>query len=276
MDYGIDCVSSEDFDKTKDTYVDGSKTPAHGDQRVWIKPSDALFDDQIKEEILECEFQTTSVKDEIEEIEEDNIEEEQITIGPALGRDLVGPPPSIKLPKVAIPKLRKTVTKRKVKKPKGRMGRKPRPILPMTRPVASTSHVDQPSTAPHQILMPSSQMPGIAYQFFLGDQNKNSNNPVQYTMLQPQPVFLQQTPTSVSTPSPVVLSQPYQMGQAQIRPPPKNAKIPPKIAPKAFPQSFCTFCYKYVNNLREHLKECALNPNGKNYKFRKIAPSTFQ
>ncbi|XP_025207794.1 uncharacterized protein LOC112603453 [Melanaphis sacchari] len=245
-----------------------NETAVHGDQRVWVKPSDELFTDQIKEEISECEYQTIiDVKDEIEEIEEEEEEEkEDIKLQPAIVckpiQPLPPPPPpaiDIQVKKVALPRLNfKTV-----KKPRGPMGRRPRPILPMTQPIASasTSHLEQTSTQ-HQIIMPSPQMPGIAYQIFLGDHGKNSNNPVQYTMLQPRPLFLQQTSTPVSTPSSVMISQSY----------PVTPKIP-KIAPK-ISQSYCSFCYKLFNNVKEHVKECWANPASKSYKFRKIAPST--
>lgn len=240
----------------------------HGDQRVWVKPSDELFTDQIKEEISECEYQTIiDVKDEIEEIEE-----EEIKIQPPIVCEPIQPPPppppaiDIQVKKNALPKLNfKTV-----KKPRGRMGRRPRPILPMTQPIASasTSHLEQ---AQHQIIMPSPQMPGIAYQIFLGDHGKNSNNPVQYTMLQPRPVFLQQTSTPVTTPSSVMISQPYPVTRSQVSTP----KIP-KIAPKSsmVSQTYCSFCYKLFKNVKEHVKECWANPASKSYKFRKIAPST--
>ncbi|XP_026805199.1 uncharacterized protein LOC113548495 isoform X2 [Rhopalosiphum maidis] len=243
----------------------------HGDQRVWVKPLDELFTDQIKEEISECEYQTIiDVKDEIEEIEE--IEEEEIKIQPPIVCEPIQPPPppppaiDIQVKKIALPKLNfKTV-----KKPRGRMGRRPRPILPMTQPIASasTSHLEQ---AQHQIIMPSPQMPGIAYQIFLGDHSKNSNNPVQYTMLQPRPVFLQQTSTPVTTPSSVMISQPYPVTRSQVSTP----KIP-KIAPKSsmVSQTYCSFCYKLFKNVKEHVKECWANPASKSYKFRKIAPST--
>lgn len=216
------------------------------------------------------------VKDEIEEQE---IEENEVKIEPATICEPIDPLPfEIKCPKVAIPKLKRTNANKKVKKPRGRTGRRPRPILPMTRPIASagTSHLEQ-ATTPHQIIMPSPQLPGIAYQIILGDHGKNSNNSVQYTMLQSQPMFLQQTSSSVRNSSPVVISQPshiinqaFQMTQAQI---PKSSKIP-KIAPKIVGQNYCSFCYKLFSNMSEHVKECWANPDSKSYKFRKIAPST--
>lgn len=250
-----------------------------GDQRVWVKSSGVLFTGQIKEEISESEYPTIiDIKDEVEEIEEDEVKIDPVICEPTEPQTPPPPPVGIQLKKVAIPKLQKKIVSKKAKKPRGRMGRRPRPILPMTRPIApaNTSHLEQPQTS-HQIIMPSSQLPGIAYQIFLGDHGKNSNNPVQYTMLQPQPVFLQQTPTSsVSSPSPVVISQPsmvmnqpYQMTQAKI---PPLAKIS-KIAPKLVGQSNCTFCYKIFNNMNEHVKECWANPDSKKYMFRKIAPS---
>lgn len=247
-----------------------------GDQRVWVKPPGALFTGKIKEEISECEYRTVlDIKDEVEELEGE-VEEDEIKIESVICEP-TEPPPAVQLPKIAIPKLPRKIVSKKAKKPRGRMGRRPRPILPMTRPIApaSTSHLEQPQTS-HQIIMPSSQIPGIAYQIFLGDNGKNSSNSVQY-MLQPQPVFLQQTPTSsVSSPSSVVISQPsmvinqpYQMTQAQI---PPLAKIP-KIAPKIVGQTNCTFCYKIFNNMNEHVKECWANPDSKKYMYRKIAPS---
>ncbi|CAI6363974.1 unnamed protein product [Macrosiphum euphorbiae] len=224
--------------------------------------------DEIKEEIQECEYQTIiDVKDEIEEIEE--VEEEEIKIQPTIVCEPLPPPPppaiDIQVRKVAASK----VNFKTAKKPRGRVGRRPRPILPMTRPIASasTSHLEQASTQ-HQLIVPSTQMPGIAYQIFLGDNVKNSNNSVQYTMLQPRPVFLQPTPTSVSNTSPVVISQSYPMTRSQV-PGPKV----PKIAPKIVSQAYCSFCYKLFKNLNEHVKECWANPESKSYKFRKIAPS---
>lgn len=267
----------------------------HGDQRLWVKPPDELFTEQIKEEIQECEYESiVDIKDEVEEPE--RIDEDDIKIEPIMCEPIeppIEPPIEVQLPKVPIPKVKVTYSNKQNKKPRGRMGRKPRPILPMTRSLASvtTSHLEQTSSplqashqvphqtshqAPHQIIMPSPQMPGIAYQIFLGDHTKSANN-VQYTMLQPQPVFLQQTPTSVSTPSSVVISQPsmvinppYQMRERKTILSPKV----PKIAPKIVNQSYCSFCYKHVNNMNEHIKDCWLNPDSKNYKFRKIAPST--
>lgn len=261
--------------------------PVCGDQRVWVKPVEVLFNDEIKEEIPDIEYQTVvEVKD---EIEEEEIEALEIKVDPESVPELPEPPPSIEipLPKVAIPKLHKAISLKK-------MTRKTRnrKILPMTKPIApaSTSHVEQaPHQTPlqtshptsHQIIMPSSQMPGIAYQIFLGDHSKNSTNPVQYTMLQPQPVFLQQTPTSVSSASQVVMSQPsmvisqpFQMTQAQIQTSTKMPQIAPKVVTRSR-KSSCTFCYKLFYNLDAHLKECWLNPDSKRYKFRKIAPSTF-
>lgn len=245
-----------------------------------MKPLDELFTDQIKEEVPECEYQTiVDVKDEIEELEEE-INELEVKIEPTIICEPIEPiepiEPSrfdIKLSKVAIPKLHKVKeVKEKVKKPRGRTGRRPRPILPMTRsiPSTSTSHLEQAST-PHQIIMPSPQMPGIAYQIFLGDHGKNSNNSVQYTM---QPVFLQRTPTSSASTTPVVISQSaYQtryQTKAQIPPPPKITKIAPKLGS----QVYCSYCYNPVNNMNDHIKICELNPESKNYKFRKIAPFT--
>ncbi|XP_001942840.1 uncharacterized protein LOC100158746 isoform X2 [Acyrthosiphon pisum] len=247
----------------------------HSDKRVWVKASDELFTDQIKEEIQECEYQTiVDVKDEIEEIEE--VEEEEIKIQPTIVCEPLPPPPppppaiDIQVKKISASK----VNLKTVKKPRGRMGRRPRPILPMTRPIASasTSHLEQASTQ-HQLIVPSTQMPGIAYQIFLGDNVKNSNNPVQYTMLQPRPVFLQPSQTSVSNTSPVVISQSYPMTRSQV-PGPKVPKIAPKIASKTVCQAYCSFCYKLFKNLNEHVKECWANPESKSYKFRKIAPST--
>lgn len=257
------------------------ETSVHGDKRLWVKPVDKLFIDKIKEEVSDCEYQTfVDVKDEIEEVEEkvkvEELQTKRIVKFEPISKH--GPPPlvDIRMPKVAIPKIHKIAPNKKVKLPKGRRCRKPRAILPMTQPIASasTSHLEQTPTS-HQIIMPSSQMPGIAYQIILGDHSKNSNTPVQYTMLQHQPVFLQQTPTSVSTPSSVVISQPsmvinqsYQMTQTQVQP---SAKVS-KIATRS--RSSCLFCYKLFNNLNEHLKECWLNPDSTRYKFRKIAPST--
>lgn len=236
----------------------------HNDKRVWVKASDELFTDQIKEEIQECEYQTiVDVKDEIEEVEE-----EEIKIQPTIVCEPIPPPPP-----PAIDIQVKTISKvnfKPVKKPRGRMGRRPRPILPMTRSIASasTSHLEQ-ATTQHQLIVPSTQMSGIAYQIFLGDNGKNSNNPVQYTMLQPQPVFLQSSQTPVSNTSPVVISQTYPMTRSQV----PNPKIP-KIAPKLVSQAYCSFCYKLFKNINEHVKECWANPESKSYKFRKIAPST--
>lgn len=255
------------------------ETSVHGDKRLWVKPVNKLFIDKIKEEGSDCEYQTfLDVKDEIDEVEEkvEELQTKQIVKFEPISKQ--GPPPlvEIRMPKVAIPKIHKTISNKKVKLPKGRRCRKPRAILPMAQPIASasTSHLEQTPTS-HQIIMPSSQMPGIAYQIILGDHSKNSNTPVQYTMLQHQPVFLQQTPTSVSTPSSVVISQPsmvinqsYQMTQTQVQP---SAKVS-KIATRS--RSSCLFCYKLFSNLNEHLKECWLNPNSTRYKFRKIAPST--
>lgn len=250
---------------------EAENTTVHLDQRVWVKPQDELFT-EIKEEIPECEFQTiVDVKDEIEE-QDEQVEEEEIKINPTIICEPIEPPPTIDipLPKVPIPKLSRINANIKVKKPRGRVGRRPRPILPMTRSIvpASTPHMDQPST-PHQIIMPPPQMPGIAYQIFLGDHGKNANNSVQYTMLQPQPVFLQQTPTSVTSQPSMVINQSYSMTQGQLQPPTKISKI----APKLFGQSYCAFCYKLFKNVNEHIKDCLLNPDSKNYKFRKIAPS---
>lgn len=265
--------------------------PVCGDQRVWVKPVEELFTDEIKEEILDIEYQTVvEVKDEIEE--EREIEAPEIKEDPESVPELPEPPPSIEipLPKVAIPKLHKAISLKKVTRKTRKTGN--RKILPMTNPIApaSTSHLEQaPHQTPlqtshptsHQIIMPSSQIPGIAYQIFLGDHSKNSTNPVQYTMLQPQPVYLQQTPTSVSSASQVVMSQPsmvinqpFQMTQAEIQTSTKRRRIAPKIMTRSRKIS-CTFCYKLFNNLDVHLKECWLNPDSKRYKFRKIAPSTF-
>lgn len=237
-----------------------------------MKPPDELFTGQIKEEALdEFEFQTIiDIKDEIEEPEE-KIEKDSVQIEPIINCE----PIEIPLQKIPIPRLSKINANKKIKKPRGRMGRKPRPILPMTRPIvsATTPHIE-PTTTPH-LIVPSPQMPGIAYQIFLGDNVKNPNNQVQYTMVQSQPVFLQQTSTSATTPSSVVISQPsmvmnqtYQMTQTQVQ----SIKNP-KIAPKMVGQSYCSFCYKRFNNMNEHSKECWANPTSKNYKFRKIAPS---
>lgn len=238
---------------------------------------DELFTEQIKEEIPEYEYETlVDVKEEIEDQEEE-IEEHEVKIEPTVICEPIEPvetietvepiEPStfgIKLSKVAIPKLHR-IREVKVKKPRGR---RPRPILPI--PSTSTSHVEQAS-APHQIIMPSPQIPGIAYQIFLNDHGKNSNNTIQYTM---QPVFLQQTPTSVASSTPLVISQSaYQtryQAKAQIPPPPKITKIAPKLGN----QIYCSFCYNPVNNMNDHLKMCELNPDSKNYKFRKIAPFT--
>jgi len=241
----------------------------NSDKRVWIKASDELFTDQIKEEIQECEYQTiVDVKDEIEEIEEEEIKIQPTIVCEPLPAPPPPPPPAIdiQVKKIAPSK----VNFKTVKKPRGRMGRRPRPILPMTRPIASasTSHLEQASTQ-HQLIVPSTQMPGIAYQIFLGDNVKNPNNPVQYTMLQPRPVFLQPSPTSVSNTSPVVISQSYPMTRSQVPSP----KIP-KIARKTVSQVYCSFCYKLFKNINEHVKECWANPESKSYKFRKIAPST--
>lgn len=247
-----------------------------------MKPPDELFTHEIKEELPECEYQTVvDVKDEIEEQEDEveiEIEEDEMKIEPTIRCEPIDPLTfEIQCPKIAIPRLKTNANKR-AQKPRGRMGRRPRRILPMTVPIATTntSHIEQTST-PHQIIVPSPQMSGIAYQIFLGDHGKNSNNPVQYTMLQSQPMFLQQTPSTVNTPSSVVISQssmvinqPYQMTQAQI---PAQTKIT-KIAPKIVGQSLCSFCYKIFNKMNEHVKECWANPDSKNYKFRKIAPST--
>jgi len=237
----------------------------HGDKRVWVKASDALLTDQIKEEIEECEYQTIiDVKDEIEEVEE-----EEINMQPTVVCEPIPPPPpaiDIQVKKVDVSK----VSLKTVKKPRGRMGRRPRPILPMTQPIASasTSHLEQASTQ-HQLIMPSTQVPGIAYQIFLGDHGKNSNNPVQYTMLQPRPLFLQPSPTSVSNTSPMVISQSYPVTRSQV-PGPKV----PKIAPKIVGKTYCPFCYKHFKDMKEHNKLCWANPSSKSYKYRKIAPST--
>lgn len=265
-----------------DTKENIEKISIQGDQRVWVKPLDALFTEQIKQEASdECEYQTiVDVKDEIEEEDEEGKKEEEeekeMTIELCEPIEL----PTKKLTKVAIPKLRSN-TDKKVKKPRGRLGRRPRPILPMTRSMttitsANTTHLEQTQ---HQLIMPSPQIPGIAYQIILGDhKTANVNNPVQYTMIQPQPVFLQQTPTSTSTssvvisqpPQGVVINQPYQMTQAQHS---VTSKVT-KIAPKMTGQSLCKFCCTWRKNINEHLKECLANPDCKNYKFRKIAPST--
>lgn len=287
-----------------------------GDQRVWVKPPDALFTDKIKEEGPECEYQTiVDVKEEIEEVEEDEmIENDTKEEERKRSFQLVKKPTfEIQLSKLALlnrPNTNKISTNcKQVKTPKIRMGRrcrpraKPRPILPtrpilpMTdRPTTSTS-LEQPSTQ-HQIIMPSSSVPGIAYQIFLGDRLKNANSPVQYAMLQSQPMFLQQTPSSVATPSsvvmsqptmvmsqppvimsqpsvvmsqpPIVVSQPFPMTRSKTQKPSSNKIIAPKIAG----QNHCSFCYKLFNNLNDHIKECWANPESKNYKFRKIAPST--
>lgn len=243
----------------------------YGDQRVWVKPPDELFTEKIKEEDLdECELQTIfDVKDEIDEPEK-TVDDDCIKIEPIESPMIESPTIEISLPKIPIPRVAKTNAYKKVKKPRGRMGRRPRPILPMTRPIASaaTPHIE-PTATPH-LIVPSPQMPGIAYQIFLGDHSKNPNNQVQYTMLQSQPVFLQQTSTSATTPSSVVINQPsmvhqtYQMTQTQV-PSAKN--------PKIVSQSYCSFCYKLFNNMNEHSKECWANPASKS-KFRKIAPST--
>jgi len=239
----------------------------HSDKRVWAKASDELLTDQIKEEILEFEYNTiVDVKDEIEKIEEEEIEIQPTNVCEPLPPPPPPPTIDIQVKKIAPSK----VNFKTVKKPRGRVGRRPRPILPMTRPIASsnTSHLEQASTQ-HQLIVPSTQMPGIAYQIFLGDNVKTSNNPVQYTMLQPQPVFLQPSLTSVSNTSPVVISQSYPMTQSQVPGP----RIP-KIAPKIASQAYCSFCYKLFKNINEHVKECWANPESKSYKFRKIAPST--
>lgn len=251
----------------------------HGDQRLWVKPPDELFTEQIKEEIEEVhdeEFESLlDVKDEVVESEE--VEDDEVTAEPITISEPIEPPIEVQLPKVAIPKIKAPNTNRNAKKPIRRMVRRPRPILPMTRPIASTStSLMEPTSTQHQIIMPSPQMPGIAYQIFLGDHSKNANNSVQYAMLQSQPVFLQQTPTSVSTPSSVVISQPsivmnqhYQMRERKNPPP-----LVPKLAPKIVNQNYCPFCYKLFNKMNEHITDCWLNPDSKNYKFRKIAPST--
>lgn len=292
-------------------------TAVSGDQRVWVKPPDALFTDQIKEEDPECEYQTiVDVKEEIEEVEEGEMKEDEMIENNLKEEErkrscqiVKKPTFEIQLSKLALlnrPKPSKmNASSKQVKTPKIRMGRRcrprpilpTRPILPMTdRPTTSTS-LEQPSTQ-HQILMPSPSVPGIAYQIFLGDRLKNTNSPVQYAMLQSQPMFLQQTPSSVATPSSVVMSspnmvmsqppvvmsqpsvvmsqpsivvsQPFPMTRSKTQKPSSNKLIAPKIVG----QSHCLFCFKLFSNLNEHVKECWANPESKNYKYRKIAPST--
>lgn len=109
--------------------------------------------------------------------------------------------------KVAIPKL-KSNARIVVKKPSSSKP-KFKPILPLTQPrttsvSANTTHLKQ-GQHQHQLIMPPSQLPGITYQIFLGkQQTANSNNMLQYTMLQPQPVILQQTSSSDFSSSQVV------------------------------------------------------------------------
>lgn len=300
----FDNHSAERTDGTEDsseTNEPGPKSPVpenheetettHGDQRLWVKPPVELFTEQIKEEIQDvqdCEYKPiVDIKDEVEESE---IIEDEIIVEPIIRCEPIEPPVEVSLPKFPIPKIKPIYPRTQIKKPRGRTGRKPRPILPMTRPIApaSSSHLEQtsvphqtplqashqtPHQTPHQIIMPSPHMSGIAYQIFLGDHTKNTNN-VQYTMLQPQQVFLQQTPTAVSTPSPVVISQPSMVINTPYQMRERKTIQPAKIAPKIVKQSYCTFCYKHFKNVNEHIKDCGLNPDSKNYKFRKIAPST--
>lgn len=277
-------MSTEEIEKNEANYVEKpfptenykeiETAEVHGDQRVWVKPADELFTEQIKEEILDkCEFQTiVDVKNEIEE-QEEQVEENCVKIEPITIKcePIESPTIEIPLPKIPIPRLAKINANKKVKKPRGRMGRRPRPILPMTQ-ASVTTPLLEPTATPH-LIVPSPQMPGIAYQIFLGDHGKNPNNQVQYTMLQSQPLFLQQTSTSGTTPSSVVISQPSmvidQTYQAQLSSA-KNAKMAG--------QSYCPFCYNCFTHLNEHSKQCWANPASKNYKkkitFRRIAPST--
>ncbi|XP_050428683.1 uncharacterized protein LOC126838366, partial [Adelges cooleyi] len=248
-------------------------TFAQADCRVWVKPADVLFTDNIKDEL---EFQS------VVEVKDEEIEEKDMKIIEIEQRE---PPKAIAIDnqpqKFVIPKLKKinsfineSITKRKKRNVNKLRTSRPRPILPMTQTVTSTNHpqLDQTSK-PSQIIMPSPQMPGISYQIILGDhKTANTNNQVQYAMLQPQPLFLQQTPTSVTSSSMVinqpsqgmVINQPYQMIQT-------TAQLP--SANKIVAHDYCTYCFTVVNNMNEHVMECWANPNSKNYKFRKIAPS---
>lgn len=281
-----------------ENYEESETLPVHGDQRVWVKRVEELFTDEIKKEIPDIEIHTiVDIKDEIkvedEEVEEEEEEEEEFEAseykeGSESVPDSSEPPALIQipLPKVAIPKIHSAISLKKVTRKLRR--RRNRTILPMDAHVApaSTSHMGQVPLqtsypTPHQIIMPSSQMPGIAYQIILGDHNKNSTNPVRYTMIQPQPMFIQQTPTSVSSASPVVMNQPsmvinqpFHMNQSPIQ---SSTKVPHSASKKIISSSRkarCLFCYKLFHNLDVHFKECWLNPDSSCYKFRKIAPST--
>lgn len=108
--------------------------------------------------------------------------------------------------------------------------------------------------------------PGIPYQIVLGDHGDNFNNSVQYTMIQPQPVFLQQTPTTVISQPSMIINQSYQMTRAQIQP---STEVLKNDTKKIIGQIYCKFYYKLFNNIHEHIKVCFLNHNSKNYKFRK-------
>lgn len=190
---------------------------------------------------------------------------------PLVNIEVLSLPTGVQVPKVVIPKSKVTNTNKNVKKTRGRMCRKPLPRLYKTQHIvpASTSQFSQGLTA-HQIIMPPPQTSGITYQIYLDDHTKIANNSVQYALLESQPVFLQQTPTSVSIPSSVVSSQPSDVNIQPYKLRERN--ILPKI-PKTVKQvNNCSFCYKRYKNMNEHIKNCQFNPDSRNYKFRKIAP----
>ncbi|XP_050533117.1 uncharacterized protein LOC126901033 [Daktulosphaira vitifoliae] len=250
-----------------------------GECRLRVKPLDALFNEKIKEESIDDCISQTIIELKNEDINEEENKKEIFV-------DKREPPKAIainnKQQKVAIPKLKRinsfineSIKKSKVKNTYKLRSSKPRAILPMKHSTisAKVSKLDQTPNS-GQILMPSPQMSGIAYQIILKNhETTNANNQLQYTMLQPQSLFLQQTPNSATSSSSVminqssqsmVINQPYQVTQT-------TAQIP--VPNKIVAQNYCTFCYCVVNNMNDHLIECWANPNSKNYKFRKIAPS---
>lgn len=213
-------------------------TTIQGNQRVYANHLNEWITDV---KYPECKFHTImDIKDEIEEEEEEDIKEQGEKINPTIRCK----PSKLEVQRSKI--VKPNLQKKNAKKPKsrGRTGLRPRPrpIMPKAQPItpASTPCLEQASTS-HQIIMPPTQMPGIAYHIVLGDHNEHFNNPVQYAVLQPQPMFLQQTSSTVNNTSSVVINQSsmvinksYQVAQAQIShpPPPKLIKIAPKLTPK--------------------------------------------
>lgn len=132
----------------------------------------------------------------------------------------------------------------------------------------------------HQIPIQISNS-GISYQIVLSSNNpivENSNDSVQYTLVRPQDVFLQQTATPVNASSPVVISQPSvpienQLLEDQIVYVKEINGTPVEVTFASNERTYCVYCDKHFKNAAEHEKLCWTNPKSKNYKFRKIAPT---